>query len=92
MAALVESGKDIEQAMGWITESERPKIIQKQLFYDLNPEEKSVLSFLEGKGDMALDMISLEMNIPVSKLSALLLELEFKGFIRALPGKYYCRN
>ena len=87
-AALAESGKDIEAAMGWI---KRKKNTQRTISFDLNPEEKSVLTYLDEKGPAAIDLISLGLNIPVPALSALLLNMEFRGLVKSLPGKYYQR-
>ena len=79
-AALVENGTDIELAMGWFREKRKPGSIQKSLFVQLNLGEK---------GDSALDDISILLEMPVAQVSATLLNLEFSGLIRTLPGKYY---
>lgn len=91
-AALVECGADVESGMSWIRKEPSEQAVQKDLFYDLNPEEKSILTYLDQNGDSALDIISMSVNIPVSRLSASLLSLEFNGFVKPLPGKYYRRN
>lgn len=90
-AILAECGQDIEEGMGWIRK-DRKQGIQKSLFYDLSMEEKSIMSYLEENGDSALDTISLAVDLPVSRLSALLLNLEFNGLVRTLPGKVYRKN
>ncbi len=88
-AALVENGTDIELAMGWFREKKKPGSIQKSLFVQLNPVEEKILHFLGEKGDSALDEISILLELPVAQVSATLLNLEFSGLIRTLPGKYY---
>jgi len=36
-----------------------------------------------------IDEIAKESNIPVQRTAALLLELELRGFVSQLPGKYF---
>lgn len=91
-AILVESVQDIAQALNWDLEEERKKQSpQKQLnmFVELNEEEKKVVNVLIKRGQFPIDHLSLEVQMPVSRVSALLLNLEFAGVIRSLPGKVY---
>lgn len=87
-AAMVESAEDIEREMGWQIQDTR-KSVQQQLFADLSPEEQKLVSLLREKGKTGIDEIALLMELPMSKVAALLLELEFKGVVRALPGKIF---
>ncbi|WP_372521054.1 DNA-processing protein DprA [Candidatus Ruminimicrobiellum ovillum] len=41
---------------------------------------------------MSLDEISLKANVNVSEVSAILLDLELNGLIKAMPGQIYIRN
>ena len=41
---------------------------------------------------MDIDALSAEAKMPMSKISALLLNLEFKGMVKSLPGKMYVMN
>jgi DNA processing protein len=91
-AALVECGADIELALGWIHEKNRPHSIQRSLFAELTTEEEKILKFLSEHGDSALDEISVLLHIPVAKVSASLLNMEFSGLVRPLPGKYFRKN
>jgi DNA processing protein len=76
--------------MGWEEKKDKKKQhVQKQLFVDLSPEEKSVTEFLEKEGSVSVDMISTSVNLSSSKVAAVLLNLEFLGIIRCLPGKIY---
>jgi DNA processing protein len=89
-AALIQSVDDLIYIMGWEEKKEKKKQnIQKQLFTDLTDEEKSVVEFLGKEGNMSVDMISGNVNLPASKVAAVLLNLEFLGIIRCLPGKMY---
>ncbi len=88
-AALVENGSDIELAMGWFWEKKKPGSIQKSLFVQLNPVEEKIIHHLEEKGDSPLDEISVSLEIPIAQVSATLLNLEFSGLVKTLPGNYY---
>jgi len=89
-AALVSSAKDIIYIMGWEEKKDKnPENVQKKLFVELSDEEKSVVDLLNGAGSMSIDMISIKVNLQASKVAAVLLNLEFLGIIRCLPGKMY---
>ncbi|MFY9153851.1 MAG: DNA-processing protein DprA [Prolixibacteraceae bacterium] len=87
-AILVENQADIEKAMNWDVKASTPKFIQTSLFAELTPEEQKLIDLLKG-GDRFVDEITMETKISMSKVSALLLELEFKGLVISLPGKMY---
>ena len=87
-ANLIQGIDDIEFFMGWETESKKPAF-QQQLFIDLSPVEEKVVKLLQENGEMFIDQISTEMEMPGSKVSTLLLNLEFKNVLIALPGKMY---
>ncbi len=86
-AALIEDVSNFEYIMGWQqTEDNKP---QKKLLIELDAEEKKLLKKLEENDKLSLDDISAAMDLPGSQLSGILLNLEFKGLIRSLPGKIY---
>ncbi|MFH0865155.1 MAG: DNA-processing protein DprA [Bacteroidota bacterium] len=89
-AALIQSVSDLIYIMGWEEKKEKKKQnIQKQLFIDLSPEEKSLIEFLGKEGTVSVDVIGMNVNLPASKVAAVLLNLEFLGIIRCMPGKIY---
>lgn len=88
-AALVQSAEDIKYLLGWEESSSGKKNIQKQLFVELNPEEEKVMQILKAQEEASSDWISLDGGMPVSIVSAILLNLEFKGVVKSLPGKMY---
>jgi DNA processing protein len=87
-ADLIEGIDDLEFFMGWET-GKKDKIVQSTLFVDLTAEEQKVVDLLQSKGVMYIDQISGELKIPGSRVSALLLNMEFKNLLTALPGKMY---
>ncbi|WP_297100950.1 DNA-processing protein DprA [uncultured Draconibacterium sp.] len=87
-ATLIEGIEDLEYFMGW-EKTDKVDAVQSSLFIDLNPEEQKVVDLLKAKGDLFIDQISAEIKLPVSRISAMLLNLEFKNLVLALPGKMY---
>ncbi|MGD0711593.1 MAG: DNA-processing protein DprA [Bacteroidales bacterium] len=88
-AALVASAEDIIYQIGWETKKEKkPANVQKKLFLELSDEEKKIVDLLN-EGSMSVDMISIKAKLQASKAAAVLLNLEFNGMIKCLPGKIY---
>jgi DNA processing protein len=86
-AAILSSATDLSWYLNW-DKTESPKVIQTQIQFDLSPNEELLINVIKGKAD-TLDSISIEADMPISKVSALLLNLEFRGIIKTLPGKRY---
>jgi DNA processing protein len=87
-AALVESSDDIEYFLNWVSEKVKPPV-QRTLFSELNETEKSVYELLSVESELTIDTICRSLDIPVFKLSSLLLQMEFKGLIKCYPGNLY---
>ncbi len=91
-AMLVTSAADIARAMNWdIEEAEKEKKIRKQLalFVELNEDERKLAEILKEGGTLSVDILAVRSEMPVSRVSSLLLNLEFSGILRSLPGKMY---
>jgi DNA processing protein len=87
-ATLIAGINDLEYFMGW-ENTPKADAVQSSLFIDLNAEEQKVFDLLQNEGELFIDQISAEMQLPTSRVSALLLNLEFKNVLTALPGKMY---
>lgn len=90
-AALIQSAADIIYIMGWEQKLKNAPI-QKQLFVELKPEEEILVNLLKEKESVNVDDICLFAKMPMSKVSSLLLTLEFSGIVKSLPGKRYRLN
>jgi DNA processing protein len=88
-AALIENLDDLEFFMGWQKSVPNAEIPQKNLFPELTPEEDMLLASLQQHPPLSIDQLAWQNNLPMSKVSAYMLELEFKGMVRCLPGKVY---
>lgn len=87
-ANLIEGIDDLEYFMGW-ENGKNEKTVQTALFVDLSPDEERVVKLLRVNGEMFIDQVSSELKLPVSRVSSMLLNLEFKNVLVALPGKMY---
>jgi len=90
-AALLESFDDVLYIMGWEKKEEKnkKKSAQIPLLLNLTNEEQKIISILQAKEKSHIDEICSQADLPVSKASALLLQLEFSNLVRSLPGKLY---
>ncbi len=86
-AALTQCADDIEYFLNWKPEKSRPPV-QRTLFSELDDNEKLVFELISKEGELPIDMICRSLEIPVYKLSSLLLQMEFKGIIEMLSGKF----
>lgn len=86
-ASLIESAQDIKYVMRW--DEKEKSVIQTDLFLELNDEEKIVYQLLKDHKEMQLDQMHYASKLPLNKLSSLLLQMEFKGILKTLPGKRY---
>lgn len=90
-AQIYTSPKDLIEALNW-DQPTRPAALAKTgpaLPVDVTEEESQVLSLLRQSTDWHVDELSWQSQIPMGRLASLLLNLEFRGFVRSLPGKKY---
>lgn len=87
-ANLLTSAADIVYILNWDLE-EKSKPVQKQLFITLENDEQKIYDYLLKSGKEILDIIALECDFPIYKISGILLNMELKGVIRPLPGKLF---
>ncbi len=88
-ANLLTSAADLIYMLNWELEEKKHKPVQKQLFVSLDGDEQKVYDYLQKNGKELMDVIALECELPVFKISSLLLNMELKGVIRPLPGKLF---
>lgn len=88
-ANLLTDAADLIYMLNWQLEDKESKPVQKQLFIMLEDDEQKVYDFLQKNGKELMDVIALECDMPIFRLSSLLLTMELKGVIRPLPGKLF---
>ncbi|MHA7059299.1 DNA-processing protein DprA [Aquimarina sp. M1] len=88
-AHMLTTAADLLYMLNWELEEKEKPVVQKQLFVELEDDEKKVFSFLQKNGKELLDVIALQCKIPTFKAASILLNMELKGVIRPLPGKLF---
>lgn len=94
-ANVLTSAADLVYILNWDLEAivsqnqHAEKGIQKQLFVSLDADEQKIYDYLLGTGKELMDIIALQCDFPIYKISGLLLNMELKGVVRPLPGKLF---
>ena len=89
-AVLLQKAEDLIKAMGWDAKTAKPQAIQRQLFPDVSPEEEQIIAILgrypEGQ---QINALVVDSNIPITRMTGILFELEMKGIVRMQAGGVY---
>ncbi|GAB3906469.1 DNA-processing protein DprA [Mucilaginibacter boryungensis] len=92
-AALLSCMADLAYIMGWEKKDDAKQVEQLMLPIDLSSAEQLIFEAIrQNKVPLAIDDLSLRINMPTSQLAMNLLNMEMQGFIRSLPGKTYMVN
>ena len=87
-AALVEGHEDIEYLLGW-KPAALAAPVQTVLFSGMTDSERKIYEALKTEGDMTVDLLTRMLDMPVNKLSTILLQMELAGLITPCPGSVY---
>lgn len=89
IAALIEDVEDLEYALGWERQG-TANVVQAKLFPEFKNEDEEVMYklLLECK-EATANELSVRCNLPVSKVGAGMLSLEFAGLVKSLPGNAF---
>ena len=91
-ARIYTSPDDLITAMNWDQPEQAGRTGKSNaslLSHQFTEEESQVVALLRQQNDLHIDDLSWKSQIPMGRLASLLLNLEFQGIIRALPGKKY---
>ena len=92
-AGLISNATDFVNAMGWQDDaklqSAQQQGIERQIFPDLSSDEQHIVNTLQRTNDLQINMLSVQANIQISTLTALLFSLEMKGVVKTLAGGVY---
>jgi len=92
-AHLITQSADFFRLMDWHETVEKKAIIQQNLFLNqLSQEERELLEILQNKETASFDFLLLKTSLSMNSLNASLLNLEFLGLLKSLPGKRYKLN
>ena len=94
-AQIYTKPQDIIEALNW---DQSPKSVSQSgvqpaavplLPVDMTEEESQIMALLRQVESLHIDELSWKSQIPMGRLASLLLNLEFRGFVRSLLGKKY---
>ncbi|GAB3294009.1 DNA-processing protein DprA [Hymenobacter tenuis] len=93
-AALYSEPKDLEELLNWdaaLHLNGKFKTPTAYLADDFTPEEFSLITVLQAAPNREehLDTLSWKAQVPVYSSASVLLGLEFRGVVKALPGKRF---
>ena len=90
IASLITSAQDFLLAQGWMTQQEgASQPIQRTLFPELTDQELQILTSLVQAEKKTISQLVAETALPFNRVNALLVSMELKGLVRALPGGLY---
>jgi DNA processing protein len=88
-AHIYTSIRDLEYILNW----ETGKVRKSKMLLNMDdfsiPERKIIKVLLDNGKEMLLDELSWKSQVPVNQLASHLLNLEFRGQIKAMPGKKF---
>ncbi len=90
-AYLLKDAQHFFETMNWNLKSNHT-FIKKMLFHDLNEQELKISNLMKDNTILSFDELTFKTELPPSKLSEFILELELKGLIKILPGKRFQWN
>ncbi|TXK47651.1 DNA-protecting protein DprA [Pontibacter qinzhouensis] len=91
-AAVYTSVQDLVELLNWdLAHKQSQKQQNLTLFNqdEFSADELKILKVLQQSQEEQMDNLSWKAQVPVSQLASLLLSLEFKGVVKALPGKRF---
>ena len=92
-ATLITSAEDFVNLMGWANDNQLLKAkkngIERQLFPELNDNEKKIASLLANNNNMQISVISMRSGLTIPTISAALLNMEMQGIVRQMAGGIY---
>jgi len=88
-AYMLTNPLDVPYILNWKLEEDKKPTIQKQLFVELDHDEKIIYNYLKTNNKQMLDVIAIKCGFPIFKVASMLLNMELKGVVRPLPGKLF---
>lgn len=85
-AYMIRSADDL---LEYFNLKNKPKPRQTELFIELEETEKLIYDYLKENGKQQIDSLLIKLKIPVYQLNTSLLNLELKGLVKPLPGKFF---
>ena len=94
-ATLITCADDFIDAAGWCSVADddgkkgKEMAVQQEMFPDLTEEESRLVDALRQVEDKHVNQLSVETDIPYSRASMVLFDLEMRGIVMAMGGARY---
>ena len=88
-AGLIENFSDLIHHMNWEPRKNNKKNNQFSLPINLSDDEKCIINVLNKNGKTHINQLVSICSMPVSKISALLMDLELDNHVISHPGKFF---
>ncbi|OON69482.1 DNA-processing protein DprA [Hymenobacter sp. CRA2] len=88
-AVIYTGPQDVEQLLNWDGALQPTPAAPSLNPADFSPDEFRLLEVLLAHKEKQIDELSWQAQLPINQVSTLLLGLEFRGVVRALPGKKF---
>src|SRR5688500_10502229 len=89
-AVLLTDAQELIELMSWEKKDQKIKArSQRELFIELNEEEKIIIGILKEKNSVHIDEINFKSGLSSSSVAAAILNLELRNVVLSLPGKQY---
>lgn len=92
-AQIITRAEDLVYAMHWDEDAQIHKQLtqglQQEAFPSLSAEEQSIVDALKGCDYKCIDQIAREANLPVGRVTGMLLTLEIMGVVRMTGGSMF---
>ena len=88
-AICLESVQDLLEEMNWNEENSREEKSKQMALFDATEGEEKVLIDILRKGPALIDDLVEKSQLEAGLVASKLLEMEFNGLVRSLPGKIY---
>lgn len=87
VASLVQSADDVINLMQWPRKESIP--LQPTLFPEMSELDKVIYNYIEAHSEAMINDISVNTGVAIGRLSAALIDMEFRGLIIKYPGGKY---
>ena len=88
-AVLLHDAQQLVELMNWEEKKKPARLLQRELFVELNEDEKKIVQLLREKETTGIDELNIRSGLSSSAVAAALLQMELRGIVRSLPGKLY---
>jgi DNA processing protein len=85
VAAMVENADDIGYALNWDVHQQE-SAQQLNMFLPPEGEKGDIYNMVRQQKEISLDELCMKLGVPVNRMAPHLLQLEFDGLIKSLPG------